>query len=71
MAWLGFDYKPSHAVTASQLASYDQIKEMILEKGVTASFACDDKLRGGVCGGSGVKPSRRDKDSSDEGGARG
>ena len=56
---------------ASQLASYNQIKEMILEKGVTASFTCDDKLRGEVCGSSGVKPSRRDKDSSEEGGARG
>ena len=56
---------------ASQLASYNQIKEMILEKGVTASFTCDDKLRGEVCGSSGVKPSRREKDSSDEGGARG
>ena len=71
VAWLGSDYKPSHAVTASQLASYDQIKEMILENGVTASFACDDEFRGGVCGGDGVEPNRRDKDSSDKGGARG
>ena len=38
---------------------------------MTASFACDDEFRGGVCGGDGVEPNRRDKDSSDEGGARG
>ena len=31
VAWLGSDYKPSHVVMASLLASYDQIKEMILE----------------------------------------